>query len=105
MITVKSKRFKIAVLLILAFAVFVGYSGTAANAAPMGDVDFIRLVRAGTVQEVETAIRAGANVNAILSYFGPTIIEESLGTAGLTALMSAARDNPNPEVIAVLRNC
>ena len=54
----------------------------------MRDADFIKLCRTGTAQQVEQAIKAGANVNA--------------KDKDVTALMFAAKNNPNPEVITVL---
>ncbi|MCL2673581.1 MAG: ankyrin repeat domain-containing protein [Alphaproteobacteria bacterium] len=53
------------------------------------DKPFFDLVRTGTPQEVENAIKNEENVNAMDKY-------------GVTPLMMAARNNPNPEVIKVL---
>jgi len=56
--------------------------------AAMSNVAFLRLCRTGTAQEIEAAIRDGANVNATRS--------------GITALMLAVSVNSSPEVITVL---
>ena len=63
----------------------------AASTRPLHDEDFIDLVQTGTAQEIGATIRAGANVNAI-------------GRWGRTALMYAASDNLNSEVITMLIN-
>ena len=55
----------------------------------MSDEDFIELCKTGTAQQVTDAIKVGANVNA-------------KDDDDRTALMFAARDNDNPEVIAAL---
>jgi DNA-binding beta-propeller fold protein YncE len=51
--------------------------------------DFFKLAMTGTAQDVRTAIRSVADINA-------------RNMDGWTALMLASRDNSNPEVIAVL---
>ena len=53
--------------------------------------DFDKLVSAGTSQSVLAAIKQGADVNA----------KES---QGMTPLLSAAGNNPNPDTITVLLN-
>ena len=50
---------------------------------------FIKLCRTGTPEAVAAALRSGADVNA-------------RGEKKRTALMYAAAENPNPEVVAVL---
>ena len=57
--------------------------------AAMSDRDFLRLCIVGSTREIEEAIKYGANVNAS---------EQT----GWTALMVAAENNSNPEVISVL---
>ena len=57
--------------------------------AAMSDADFFELVRSGTLQEIQEAIRNGANVNARVQ-------------VGFTPLMIAASFNPDPEVIITL---
>jgi len=83
----KNKKFSFAVLLALALALFVSHVDTA-NAAPLSDEAFIELVRTGTAQEVEAAISAGANVNAVGDIWA--------------ALTWAVRFNPHIEVVTVL---
>jgi hypothetical protein len=51
--------------------------------------DFLELAKSGTVKDVQSAIKSGAKVNA-------------KDQDGGTALMSAARYNQNPDVIATL---
>jgi len=82
-----NKRFNFVVLLALTLAQFVWHAETA-NAAPLSDEAFIELVRNGTPQEVEAAIRAGANANAKNIRY-------------TTALMTAAMTD-NHEVVAML---
>ena len=55
----------------------------------VSDADFIELCETGTAQQAEEAIHAGANINA-----------EDID--GKRALMHAAMNNKNPEVIAAL---
>ena len=57
--------------------------------AAMSDVDFIELSRSGTLQQIQEAIRNGANVNAVTFH-------------GDSPLFAAATSNPNPEVIMTL---
>ncbi|MDR2528921.1 MAG: ankyrin repeat domain-containing protein [Synergistaceae bacterium] len=58
----------------------------------MSDYDFSRLCEKGTYDEVATALKASADVNA-------------KGENGNTALMWAVEKNPNPEVLSlVLKN-
>lgn len=57
----------------------------------MSDEDFLKLCRTGTAQQVADAIKAGADVNAKTN-------------SGWTALMLAARNNQNPEIIKLLLN-
>jgi len=57
--------------------------------AVMSAEDFLKLCSAGTPQEVETEIKAGADV-------------EAKDNDGMTALLLAARQNGNPEVSSVL---
>ena len=84
----KNKKFNLAVLLVLAFALFVPHVGIA-YAAPLSDEEFIQLIRGGgTAQEVEAAIRAGANANAIGDIWA--------------ALTWAVRYNSHIEVISTL---
>ena len=59
-----------------------------ASSGPMSDNDFIKLCRSGTVQQIESAIKDGANVNAK---------DEDNDTA-----LKSASWNVNPEVITVL---
>jgi len=55
------------------------------------DEEFIKLCGAGTLREVEAAIKTGVNINA------------KSKNSGVTALMSAAQDNyRNPEVVSAL---
>ena len=61
----------------------------ARQSAATSDEYFLQLCESGTAQEVEAAIKDGANVNAK---------DEN----GETALMYAARSNRNPEVVSVL---
>lgn len=77
-------KLKFKVGLFVFIYVFVGLFVEDAQAA-----SFFDICRRETPQEVESAIKAGADVNAK---------DES----GLTALMYAARFNDNPEVIQVL---
>ena len=51
--------------------------------------DFSDIIRSGTPEEVEKAIKAGADVN-------------ERAPEGITPLMAAAQDNTNPEIIDVL---
>ena len=60
--------------------------------AAMSDEDFIELSLRGTLQQIQEAIRNGANVNA----------RERLGDSIITPLNRAAAGNLNPEVIRVL---
>ncbi len=53
--------------------------------------DFFELCRSGSAEDVQGAIQAGADVNA-------------KDNCGVTALMHAAQDNNNPEVIKSLIN-
>jgi len=55
--------------------------------------DFIELCKSGTLQEIETAIKNGAGVNAR---------SEQLGDAGKTAFIFAVRYNPKPEIVSLL---
>lgn len=55
----------------------------------MNDFEFIELCKIGSLQQINDAIKNGANVNAKRD-------------DGLTALMWAALNNPNPEVITAL---
>jgi len=59
----KGKRFKFSVLLVMTLAV-LAWCADATNAGSLSDGAFLELARMGTAQEVEAAIRAGANVNA-----------------------------------------
>jgi ankyrin repeat protein len=73
------------ILMVLAWAAaFTGPAGAA-----MTDGDFIALCERGTPQEIEAAIRGGANVNA-------------KDSGGLTALILAAEYNSDPEVVRAL---
>ena len=68
----------------------VGMSAYPAEAAKrFDDKAFLKLCEAGRLQEVENAIKAGANVNA-------------KDQVGWTALMYAGAQNSNPDVITVL---
>ena len=70
---------------------------TRSDAPSMSDEDFINFCESATLQEIEEAIKNGANVNA-----------RSMNTLGVsratrdTPLMRAARRNSNPEVISIL---
>ena len=55
----------------------------------ISDSDFMELCEKGSLQQINNAIRNGANVNATDQY-------------GLTPLMRAAWDNTNPEIIKIL---
>ena len=68
------------------FAVFLAEASTYAEATDLFD-----LAKTGTPQDVQAAIKAGANINA-------------RDVDGMTPLMAAAGYNPNPEVIKVLLN-
>jgi len=60
--------------------------------AMISDSNFVELCRTGSLQQISEAIKDGANVNAS-------------DDKGRTPLISAvARDDPNPELIAVLIN-
>ena|GEM_PF-1677335 len=61
----------------------------ARQSTAISDDEFLELCASGTPQEIEAAIKDGANVNAIDEY-------------GETPLMIAARSNRDPEVISVL---
>ena len=63
--------------------------------AAMSDYDFVVLAGSGTLQEIQEAIRNGANVNAKVVRWD--FFEQ-------TPLISAALRNPNLEVIAALVN-
>jgi len=66
----------------------------AGAAKKIDDEAFIELCKTGTPQEVEVAIKAGADVNAKG--------KDKDGVTGVTALMNAAQYNSNPEVISSL---
>ncbi|MBQ7217826.1 MAG: S1 RNA-binding domain-containing protein [Synergistaceae bacterium] len=55
----------------------------------MSDEDFLKLCTTGTLQKIQTAVKNGANVNAVNS-------------KGRTALMMAVMQNTHPEVIELL---
>ncbi|GHS89640.1 hypothetical protein AGMMS49957_13270 [Synergistales bacterium] len=78
---------KIILLVLLSMGIFV--SADIVKAA-MGTREFIELCAKGKPNEVEAAIKNGAKINA------------RLGEYGMTALIYAARGNPNPDVIALL---
>ena len=61
--------------------------------ATMSDVDFLTLSALGSLQQINEAIRDGANVNAVLLHSGE---------GAITPLMAAAEFNTNPEVITAL---
>jgi hypothetical protein len=66
-------------------------AGIAANVKFTYRPDFFKLAVTGTAQDVRTAIRSVADINA-------------RNMDGWTALMLASRDNSNPEVITALLN-
>ena len=90
---------------------------------PLDNEAFISLSRTGTAQEIENALRVGANVNA-RDFYGrtalltaarynedprviPALLENGANvnardSAGWTALMTATIHNENPEVIVTL---
>ena len=72
----------LSVILIISFIL-------AGSVLAFGQKNFFELVKTGTLEEVNNAIKAGANVNA-------------RDEDGKTPLMYAARDNQNPDVIKVL---
>jgi ankyrin repeat protein len=104
---------------IAAMGVFVLFASTAR--AAMNDWDFIKLCKRGSLEEIQAAIKGGANVNAkdsdgwtvlMAAAFNanPEMISLLLESGadvnakdsdGATALMSAA-DKGNPEVISLL---
>jgi len=61
-----------------------------APSAPAQRTAFFELVKTGTSQSIQAAIDKGADVNAVSSLDGTTV------------LMLAAEDNPNPDVITTL---
>jgi len=73
----KNKKIKFAVLLTMTLVLFAWHTEVA-NAAPLSDEAFILLVETGTPQEVEAAIRAGANANA-RNHEGSTALMAALG--------------------------
>jgi len=88
----KGRRFKFSVLLVLTLALFAWRAEAASNAKPFDDEAFLKLCRTGAAWEVEDAIKAGAKVKARDSEHG------------MTALIWAAQNNPNPDVITALVN-
>ena len=80
------RKIFIVLLMSLVYAIIISPSNAF---AAISDGDFLELCKSGTVQEVEAAIKNGANVNA----------EDE---DGWTALMIAATNNSNPEIISVL---
>ena len=75
----------------VASAIFVGFALTGCMSLEAGahDLAFFKLVQKGTPQDVEAAIRNGAEVN-------------DRSKSGFTPLMAAARSNPRPGVISAL---
>jgi len=94
----------------------------ATKANRLSDNDFLELCKTGTLQQVENAIKAGANVNAIDEEGKPALISAALNNIpeaitalmkagadvnkkneeGITALMHVAPRTNNPEVITIL---
>jgi ankyrin repeat protein len=77
---------------ILAAILFVGMIFCTPNAsAALSDEDFVNLCKNGSVKDVQEALSAGANVNAVSR-------ENPRGTT----LMNAAQYNKNPEILSLL---
>ena len=112
------KKFLLSAVVVMCVLLFALPSFSA-----MSDDDFIELCYTGTAQQVEEAIKAGANVNAkdkhgrtalmqaVINTKNPEVITELIkagadvnakSNTGVTALMRAAGSRPNPEVIAEL---
>jgi ankyrin repeat protein len=92
------KSFKALFVLFFA-ALMVAASFAPADAAKkMSDEEFIKLCESGTPQQVQEALKAGADANA-KNETGWTDFNE-----GVTALMIAAYRNENPEVVSILAN-
>ena len=109
-------RKTLSVILIISFIL-------AGSVSAFGQGNFFELVKTGTLEEVNNAIKAGADVNAQDEYDmtplmyaawnnqNPEIIKLLLGAGanvnakdknGKTPLMWAAEDNQNPEIIKIL---
>ena len=90
MVLAKPKRKLIAgagiVVVLLVVAII---ASNVASGVKLDDEQFIELCKTGTVQEVARAIKGGSNVNAKDSF-------------DRTALMFAAMENSNPEILTVL---
>jgi len=69
--------------------IFIIFFILAGSVSAFGQKNFFELVKTGTLEEVNNAIKAGADVNA-------------RDKNGWTPLMYAAWKNQNPEVIKVL---
>ena len=78
------RAFRVCILAVFLVWVAAGLSG----AAP-GDGEFLNLCEKGTPEELEAAVKEGANLGAQDEY-------------GKTPLMRASRSNPNPDSIRTL---